>query len=44
VTTAERMTLTAADIDELLPTFLENVACTQEEIDTQMAELEAASE
>jgi putative tryptophan/tyrosine transport system substrate-binding protein len=44
VTTAERMTLTAADIDELLPAFLENVACTQEEIDTQMAELEAASE
>jgi hypothetical protein len=38
------MTLTAEDIDELLPAFVENVVCSQEEIDTQMAELEAASE
>jgi hypothetical protein len=43
-TATERMAWTAEDIAEMLPAFLENVTCTQEEIDAQMAEIEAADE
>lgn len=40
----ERMALTTDDLAELLPAFIENATCSQEEIDAQMAELAAAGE
>ena len=43
-TAAERMAWTAEDVANAMPDFLENLTCTQEEIDEQMADLEAADE
>ncbi len=42
VTAAEREPMTMETVEEMLPAFLENATCTQEEIDEQMAEIEAA--
>ena len=44
VSAAERAAFTADDLAEQLPAFVERTTCTQEDIDEQMAELEAAGE
>jgi putative ABC transport system substrate-binding protein len=41
VKAAEREPLTPEAIEAMLPAFLENIVCTQEEIDAQLAELDS---